>query len=65
MSRVKELNNIKAPIKKGDVVGSLEIIDNNGKVVKTVDLVINENIKKHSIGSMFWDIYKKVVHGDI
>ncbi len=61
----KELNSIKAPIKKGDVVGSLEIIDNNGKVVKTVDLVINENIKKHSIGSMFWDIYKKVVHGDI
>ena len=61
----KELNSIKAPIKKGDVVGSLEIIDNTGKVVKTVDLVINENIKKHSIGSMFWDIYKKVVHGDI
>ena len=61
----KELNSIKAPIKKGDVVGSLEIIDNKGKVVKTVDLVINESIKKHSIGSMFWDIYKKVVHGDI
>ena len=61
----KEFNSIKAPIKKGDVVGSLEIVDNTGKVVKTVDLVINESIKKHSIGSMFWDIYKKVVHGDI
>ncbi len=54
-----------APINKGDVVGNLEIIDNTGKVVKNVNLVINENIKKHNLGSMFWDIYKKVVHGYI
>ncbi len=54
-----------APVKKGDVVGSLEIIDNTGKVVKTVDLIINESINKHNFGSMFWEIYKKVVHGYI
>lgn len=54
-----------APLKKGDVIGNLEIIDNEGKVVKKVELVINENVEKHNFGSMFWEIYKKIVHGYI
>ena len=58
-------NKVVAPISKGDVVGNLEIIDNEGKVVKKVDLVINESIDKHNIGSMFWEMYQKVVHGYI
>lgn len=58
-------NKVVAPVTKGDVVGNLEIIDNEGKVVKKVDLVINESIAKHNIGSMFWEMYQKVVHGYI
>ncbi len=54
-----------APVNKGDVVGNLEVVDNTGKVIKIVDLVINEDIEKHNFGSMFWEIYKKVVHGYI
>lgn len=56
---------VEAPLKKGDVVGKLEVIDNNGKKVKDVDLVINESIDKHSFFSLFGDLFKKIVGGYI
>lgn len=52
-----------APVNKGDVVGSIEIIDNNGKVLKTADLIINETIEKHNVFSMYFDLFKKVING--
>lgn len=55
--------NITAPVNKGDVVGSIEVIDNNGKVLKTADLVINETIEKHNVFSMYFDLFKKVING--
>lgn len=54
---------VTAPVNKGDVVGSIEIIDNNGKVLKTADLVINETIEKHNVFSMYCDLFKKVING--
>ncbi len=54
---------VNAPINKGDVVGKLEVIDNNGKIVKTVDIVINEDIKKNNFVSLYWDLFKKIVNG--
>lgn len=56
---------VEAPLKKGDVVGKLEVIDNNGKKVKVVNLVINESIDKHSFFSLFGDLFKKIVGGYI
>lgn len=56
---------VEAPLKKGDVVGKLEVIDNNGKKVKDVNLVINESIDKHSFFSLFGDLFKKIVGGYI
>lgn len=58
-------NDVKAPVKKGDVVGKLEIIDNNGKKIKDVDLIINEDIEKHSFFSLFGELFKKIVGGYI
>lgn len=58
-------NKVNAPIKKGDVVGNLEVIDNNGKVIKVVDLVINETIEKHNFFSLYGDLFKKVINGYI
>ena len=58
-------NSVQAPLKKGDVVGNMEIIDNNGKVVKIVDIIVNENIEKHNFISMFIETYKKIVNGYI
>lgn len=46
---------VKAPISKGDIIGNIEVLDNDGKIVKTVDLVSNVSVKKQS----FWSLYKK------
>ncbi|MDD4706172.1 MAG: D-alanyl-D-alanine carboxypeptidase [Bacilli bacterium] len=43
---------IKAPVKIGDVVGHLEIIENN-KVINRVNITVKENINKANI----WDLY--------
>ncbi|MDD4407254.1 MAG: D-alanyl-D-alanine carboxypeptidase [Bacilli bacterium] len=43
---------IKAPVKTGDVVGHLEIIENN-KVINRVNITVKENINKANI----WDLY--------
>lgn len=56
-------NELVAPIVKGDVVGSLEVIDNTGKVVSIVDLVSNESVEKHSFWSLFVYFYKNIVNG--
>lgn len=45
---------IKAPVKIGDKVGYLEILENN-EVIKTINITVIENIKKAN----FWDLYKR------
>lgn len=55
--------NVKAPVKKGDVVGTLEVIDNNGKIVKKVDLTVKEEVKKNNFFTLFKDNFKKIVNG--
>ena len=47
-----KLKELTAPIKKGTIVGKLNILENN-KLLSTVDLTINENVKK----SKFIDLY--------
>lgn len=56
---------IKAPVKKGDIVGKLEVIDNNGKSIKKIDLTINTNIKKHNILTLFIRNLKIVLTGNV
>ncbi len=58
-----DVNSTKAPVSKGDIVGNLEVIDNNGKLIKTVPVVVNENIEKHNFRSMFYEIYKNIISG--
>ena len=48
------VNSIKAPVKVGDVIGSLDIVVNS-KVIKKVDITVVEDVKKANI----WDLYKK------
>ena len=47
-----KLNKIKAPLKSGDKVGTIKIIENN-KVIMTSDVTIKENIKKASIITVY------------
>ncbi len=52
-----------APINAGDVVGTIEILDNTGKVVKQSELVVNENVDKHNFLSLFGEIFKNIIGG--
>lgn len=49
------IDEIKAPIKKGDVIGTAQILDTDGNVVTNVDLTVKEDILKAN----FWDYIKR------
>ncbi len=55
--------NLKAPIKKGDIVGNLEVLDNSGNIIMGVDLFSNETVDKNSFLSLFIKFYKKNITG--
>ncbi len=46
-------NELEAPIKKNERVGYLEVLDEEGNIVKEVDVVVNEDIEKASILDLF------------
>lgn len=52
-----------APIKKGDIAGELEIVDNNNQVIKKINLTVDRDVNKHSFGSLFYLNLKKVLTG--
>ena len=55
--------NVKAPVKIGDKIGILEVFDNEGRIIKKIDLVSNESVKKHSFGSLFKLYFKMIITG--
>jgi len=59
-----KLNNLIAPIKKGEVVGKLNIKE-NGKHIRTIDLTIKEDVKKANIGELYLRYLKDILTGDI
>ena len=56
------LNNIKAPVKVGDKVGSIIISENNKKIME-VDLTVKENIDKANILKAFLRNLENIVIG--
>lgn len=56
-------DDLKAPIFAGEVVGSLEVIDKNGNIVKEVDVVVKEEIKKASILDLFTRVFQAITSG--
>ena len=54
---------IKAPVKKGDVIGRLEFIQ-NGSAVESVDLVAGADIQRKGIGMIMLDIIHSIIIGD-
>jgi len=59
-----KLNNLNASIKKGDVVGKLNIKE-NGKHIRTIDLTINKDIKKANIGELYLRYIKDILTSEI
>lgn len=58
-----DINKLVAPIKYGDVIGSMEIIDNNGNSIKKIDLTVAQDINKQNLGNIFYKLFRKFVSG--
>lgn len=58
-----KVDNLKAPIPSGEVVGSLEVVDGNGNIVKEVNVVIKDEIKKVSIFTSFLRVFNTITSG--
>lgn len=46
------VDNLKAPIKIGDKVGNIDVLE-NGNFIKSIDLTVNENIKKANLIELY------------
>ena len=52
-----------APIDKGDIVGSIEIVSSDGDVIDKIDLISNEEVKKQNFISLFKKFLLKNIRG--
>ena len=50
-----KIQDITAPVEKNHTVGTAEIFDSNGNILKEVDVIIKDEILKAN----FWDYMKK------
>ncbi|MGB4626723.1 MAG: hypothetical protein WBI36_02805, partial [Erysipelotrichaceae bacterium] len=58
-----KLNTVVAPVKNGDVVGSIETIDSEGLIVREDELTIKENIPASSFMHIISNIIKVLLGG--
>jgi len=56
-------NNLNAPIKFGDVVGTIETIDAEGNIIREDELTIQETIEKANIWDLFVRNLKVIISG--
>lgn len=59
-----EINNIKLPVKKGDIVGKLYVL-NNDEVINEVDLTVKEDVDKCNIFEFYLKNLKSIFSGNI
>jgi len=59
-----DVDEVKAPVKVGDVVGSLTVL-NDGKKIETVDVTVLEDVKKANIFELYIRYLKDIVSGNI
>ena len=57
------VNEIKLPIKKGSVVGKLDVFYNN-KIIKSTDLIIDEDVNKINFFVYLYNNIKDVINGE-
>ena len=60
-----EVNNLVAPLKKGDIVGEAEIIDNEGNVIDIEKITIKEDVIKANLIDYFKKNIKELFVGKI
>lgn len=58
------INDIKAPVSKNSSVGVIEVIDNEGNIVKEDEVIVLEDILKANIFDLFNKILKSITSGN-
>lgn len=58
------IDKIKAPVKVGDIVGSIDIKEDD-KVIKTIDVTVKEDVKKANVFEVFYNNIVDIVSGNI
>ncbi len=59
-----KINSIKLPIKKGQVVGKVNVLENN-KIVSTGNLISSENVSSMNYLELMLKVFKDIVSGTI
>lgn len=59
------VDSLVAPLKKGDIVGKVSVVDENGNVIDTLDVTIKEDIPKASWWQAFLKNLKHLTAGQI
>ena len=59
-----DIKTIKAPVKKGEIVGKLNVIE-NGKTIDKIDVTVKENVKKATLIKMYLRNSKNILSGSI
>ncbi len=49
------VDKITAPVKKGDVIGKVKVLNDNDILISQVDITVNENVLKANL----WDLFKR------
>ena len=49
------IDKVIAPVKKGDVIGNVTILDDNNKIINKVDITVKNDVIKANI----WDLFKR------
>ena len=49
------VDKITAPVKKGDGIGKVQVLNDNGILISQVDITVNENVLKANL----WDLFKR------
>ena len=57
-----DINNIKAPVKVGDIVGEIKVIENN-KVINTIDATVKNDVDKANIFTIYYRNLKNIFKG--
>ena len=58
------VNNLKAPIKKGDVVGTL-IIKEDNNIIRDVPITVKETVEKANLIELYWRHLTDIFKGDV
>ena len=59
-----EIDDIKVPLKKGDVVGKLYVLDDD-EVINEVDLTVKKDIEKCNLFELYFKYLKNIMSGNI